>query len=275
MTALAKDWIGLREKANETRIATLRLHGSCPETRLASSLSCVEILCTLFYCGLIKHNPMNPYFEERDRFIISKGHGSISFYPILADLGFFAKEELGRISKVGSLLKAIPDTLIPGYETINGSVGQGLGTACGITMALRLKKSLSKVYVLCGDGELHEGSMWEGIMCAAHHRLDSLTLIVDQNKRCMLGWSDDYVNLSSLEERFKIFGWDVASADGHSMESVHDAICKLHTNGITKPKVVVAHTIKGKGVPRLEADPLCHIRTLSAQEIDKAIEDLS
>ena len=264
----------LAEKAAWVRRETLKLHAACPETRLAASLSCVEILCTLFYGSVVRHNPKEPAWEGRDRFIISKGHGSISFYPVLADLGYFPRYELDRIGRRGGLLKVIPDTLIPGYESINGSVGQGLGTACGMALGLRSKDSDSRVFVLCGEGEFHEGALWEAIMFAGHHRLSNLILVLDQNQRCMLGWSEDFVRLNPIDEKFRAFGWDVQSVDGHDVRALHAALVGAKTTTTPRPRAVVANTIKGKGVPRLETDPLCHVRSLTPAEIAALLKEL-
>lgn len=264
----------LESKAKWVRCETLKLHRRLPETRLASSLSCVEILCSLFYGGVIKFYPEDPYSDERDRFVISKGHGSISFYPILSDLGYFDKAELALIGKKDSLLKAIPDSLIPGYETMNGSVGHGLGVACGMALALKRKKAKRNVFVLSGDGELFEGSVWEAIMFAPQHKLNNLILIIDNNERCMLGYCRDIIKLEPLEDKFRVFGWTVETVDGHDVSSLHAALTHLTERHTESPKVLIANTVKGKGVKQLEEDPLCHIRSFKPDMIDKFLTEL-
>lgn len=262
----------LAAKARWVWEETLRLHARLPETRLASSLSCVEILCSLFYGGLLRFRPGDPRWAGRDRFIISKGHGSISFYPILADLGFIAPAELEKIGQQTSVLKAIPDTLIPGYETINGSVGQGLSTACGIALALRQQGRPQRVFVLCGDGELHEGSNWEAIMFAAQHGLTNLCLIIDDNQRCMLGPTAEAVDLASLPDKMAAFHWEVATVAGHDLSALPRALDALLQSPAAAPRVLIARTIKGHGIPALENDPLCHIRTLAPAAIQALLE---
>ncbi|MEK7144022.1 MAG: transketolase [Patescibacteria group bacterium] len=264
----------LKEKALWARKETLNIHRLAPETRLASSLSDVEIFVVLYYGGILKFDPKNPSWEERDRFIISKGHGAISLYPILADLGFFDKSELAKVGQAGSFLGGIPDTMIPGFETINGALGHGLGVACGTAIALKIKKSDSKVFVLMGDGELFEGAVWEAIMFAGHHKLNNLILIIDNNKISMLDYCRNIVDLSPLEEKFKIFGWETGVIDGHNMESVYNSLKNLKEKKSDKPEVLIADTIKGKGVPQLENDVLCHIKSLKEEEITKAIGEL-
>lgn len=269
------DLPALQAKALWVRQETLLLHGRAPETRVASSLSAVELFVALHYAGIMAFDPANPLWAGRDRLIISKGHGSICYYPILADLGYFAMDELERICLPGSFLGGIPDTIIPGYETINGSLGHGLGVACGMALALKQAKSVATIYVMVGDGELNEGSVWEGVMFAAQHQLDNIVLIVDQNKTCMLDRSVRVINLEPLEPRFSSFAWETHRIDGHNLAEVSTTlnICKTSRTGV--PKVIIADTVKGKGVPILEADPLSHIKSLNPQELQTALEGLS
>ncbi len=259
---------GLQEKCRWVRSETLKIHKVAPGIRVASALSCVEILVALHYGNILQFKPENPYDEERDRFIISKAHGTVSYYPILADLGYFPKDQLSKVGKSGSILGDIPDNSIPGYETINGSLGHGLGVACGLALALKAKGSERSVYVLLGDGELYEGSVWEAIMFASQHRLDNLVLIIDNNKICMLDYCSKIINLEPIEDKFNCFGWEHLPVDGHDIEQVCAVLSKASRLHSGKPKVVIANTIKGKGVPRLEGDSLCHIRALKPEEID-------
>lgn len=264
----------LKDKALWVRKETLNIHRIAQETRLASSLSAVEIFVALFYGGIINFDPKNPRWEGRDRFIISKGHGSISFYPILADLGYFDIQELKRVCKDGSFLGGIPDPIIPGYETVNGSLGHGLGVACGIALALKIKSKTEKVFVLLGDGEMYEGSVWEGIMFAGEHELDNLILIIDSNKACMLDYCKNIINIEPLDEKLKTFRWAVDTIDGHDIAKVYASLIKLKEDNGGKPKVLIANTVKGKRVPLLETDPLSHIKNIKPEDIDAVIEGL-
>ena len=263
-----------QQRANWVRIETIKIHKVAVETRLASSLSAVEIFTVLYYGKLIKFDPKNINSEKRDRFIISKGHGAISFYPILADCGYFHKEELLKVCKEGSFLGGIPDCIIPGFETINGSLGHGLGVGCGMALALKRKKRKEKVFVLMGDGELYEGSVWEAVMFAGEHKLDNLILIIDNNKVCMLDYCRKILDLTPLNDKFKVFKWNVKEVDGHNVRQLYNSlkIFKKSANG--RPKVLIADTIKGKGVPRLESDSLSHIKNLCPEEADLLIADL-
>jgi len=261
----------LKEKAQWVRRETLKLHKRAPETRLASSLSDVEIFVVLYYGGILSFSPQDIWSQERDRFIISKGHGAICLYPILADLHFFDKRELDRIGGQDSLLGVIPDPNVPGIETINGSLGHGLGVACGIALALKTKGADRKVFVLSGDGELNSGAVWEAIMFASYHKLKNLILIVDNNKISMLDYQTCILGLEPLEEKFAAFGWKTETVDGHNMEQLYTELNNLKGDDSTQPKVLIADTRKGKGVPELENDPLCHVRTVKAERIDELL----
>jgi transketolase len=260
----------LEAKARWVWRETLRVHRRAPETRIASSLSCVEIFVTLYYGGLLRQDPSRPLWPGRDRCIISKGHGSLCMYPILADLGFFPQAELERAGQEGSFLGSIPDPLIPGYETINGSLGHGLGVAAGMALALERRGLPQRVFVVVGDGELHEGSNWEAIMFAAHHRLGNLTLIVDDNRTSMLGHTATILDHGPLQERFASFGWQPHGVDGHAVDRLWTVLttCRDAATVPGPPQVVIARTLKGRGVPGLENAPLSHVMSLTPEVID-------
>jgi len=264
----------LKKKALWVRKETLEIYRITSDIRLASSLSPVEIFVALYYGKILKYNPKNTRWEGRDRFIISKPHGAVSLYPILADLGFFDKKELKRVCQNGSLLGGIPDFTIPGFETINGALGHGLGVACGIALGLKKKNSDSKVFVLSGDGELNEGAVWEAIMFAGHHRLDNLILIIDNNKISMLDFCKNIIDLAPLQDKFQAFKWKVKIVDGHNIKKLYKSLKELKEEKSNYPKVLLANTIKGRGVPQLENDALCHIKTLNEDEIINAIKKL-
>lgn len=267
----AKGFGFLKTKADWVRKETLKVHASAQETRIASSLSCVEIFTVLYYGGLMHFRPKDPSWAGRDRLIISKGHGAISLYPILADLGFFEMEELGRVCREGTFLGGIPDPVVPGFETVNGSLGHGLGVGAGMALALKRKGMGSRVYVLAGDGELNEGSVWEAMMFAGHHRLDNLILIIDANRAGMLDFSSKVLDIEPLEAKLNAFGWDAASSDGHDVRQTFNALASASLSRMDRPSAVIARTVKGKGVPRLESDPLSHIRNLSHDEVTEII----
>ena len=260
----------MQNKAQALRKEALKLHKLSPETRIASTLSAIEIFVVLYYGRVLSYSE-NPTWKDRDRLIISKGHGSFCIYPILADIGYFDKKELQRIGSENSFLGAIPDSLIPGYETTNGSLGHGLGVGCGIALALKRKKYSQKVFVVAGDGELNEGSMWEAIMFASYHKLDNLILIVDNNKISMLGHQKDIIVNTPFTDRFKSFDWETNKVDGHNVEDLFNALVAAKKNS-GKPQVVIAETVKGKGVAVLENKSLCHVMSLAPSEIDEILE---
>ena len=265
----------LKEKAKFIRCETLKIHKNAPETRVASSLSPVEIFVSLYYGDILSFNPKDPRDESRDRFIISKGHGSISMYPLLADLGFFDKAELSNVCREGTFLGGIPDPIIPGYETVNGSLGHGLGVGCGMAVAMKRKEKEQSVVILTGDGELNEGSNWEAIMFAPQHNLDNLTLIVDYNRVSMLDFSKNIINLNSLNDKFKAFNWKVYEVkDGHDVKEVSVTLKEAISNREKIPKVIIVNTIKGKGIPFLETHSLSHILSIKPDDIDSLIEEI-
>ena len=269
---MINSFMDLRAKAGWVWRETLAIHRRAPETRLASSLSSIEIFVALYYGGVLRFNPTNPRDESRDRCIISKGHGSICMYPILADLGYFPMEELQHVCKSGSFLGGIPDPVIPGYETVNGSLGHGLGVATGMALGLKRKSSKQSVFVVAGDGELHEGANWEAIMFASHHRLDNLHLIVDNNNISMLGYTNDIVSHGDLGARLSSFGWDCLEVQGHDVFAVQAALQQQKTTLDGRPKVLIAKTLKGHGVPGLENASLSHIINPKPELIDSLLE---
>ncbi len=262
----------LQKKAQWVYRETLEIHRRAPEVRIASSLSVVEIFTALYYGNLLKINPADPFWLERDRCIISKGHGSICMYPILADLGFFAMDELTRVCQAGSFLGCIPDPKIPGYETINGSLGHGLGVGAGIALALKRRKASESVFVITGDGELQEGSNWEAFMFASHHRLDNLNVIVDNNRISMLGFTEDAISHGSLSGRLQAFGCEVFEVDGHDVMAVHAALSHMKASANQKPKVLIANTLKGRGIPSLENEALSHVMGIKPEILEKLLE---
>lgn len=264
--------IDLRAKAQWVWRETLAIHRRAPETRLASSLSSVELFVALYYGGVLRFNAQNPRDDGRDRCIISKGHGSICMYPILADLGFYAADELMHVCEEGSFLGGIPDPVIPGYETVNGSLGHGLGVATGSALGLKRRGRDRSVFVVCGDGELHEGACWEAIMFAAQHKLDNLNLIVDDNSISMLGYTRDIVDHVDLAGRLSAFGWDCEKVDGHDVVAVQEVLLAMKGRSAGKPKALIARTLKGRGVPGLENAPLAHIMNPKPELIDTLLE---
>lgn len=269
---MKKIYRNLKKKTGFVRKETLKIHGRVPEVRIASCLSPIEIFVALYYGKILNFNPDNPLWEKRDRFIVSKGHGSVPLYVIFADLGFFSRSKLNDVGRKGTNFNSIPDCSVKGIEAVNGSLGHGLGIGCGMALALKRKKNSSKVIILLGDGELFEGSVWEAIMFASHHKLDNLMAIIDNNKLSMLDYTKNIIDLNPLRKKWKDFGWLAEEIDGHNIEQVHEVLVKLKNDETCKPKVLIAHTIKGKGVPKLENNPLSHVMSLTQKEIDEILK---
>jgi len=261
----------LGQKARWVRRETLKLHKLARESRIASCLSDIEIFTVLYYGKILRYDPKNLLWPDRDRFVVSKGHGAVSIYPILADLGFFDKEQLAKIGTAESFLGVIPDTSVPGFETINGSLGHGLGVACGMALALKKRKADNRVFVVCGDGELNEGAVWEAVMFAGYHGLGNLILIIDNNKISMLGFQKDILGLDPVEGKFEAFGWSARRANGHDVQQLYNALLDLKNDRSRRPKVLVADTVKGNGVKDLENQPLSHVMSLSTEQIDAIV----
>ena len=211
---------------------------------IGSSMSLVEILRVL-YDDILRHNPKKKNSENRDRFILSKGHGCLALYAILSDKGYFSKNKLKSFCKSSSILGGHPDKNIPGVETTTGSLGHGLSIGIGIALSLKIKRNKSKVYVVVGDGEMNEGSIWEGLMSASKHKLDNLVVIVDHNNLQTYGSPKDVAGLSNIKQKMESFGFKVKEVNGHSIKEIKKA---LKYNNNKKPLGVICKTVKGKGI---------------------------
>jgi len=241
---------------------------------LPSCLSMVEVLISLYYGGVANVVAGEPRHAKRDRILISKGHAAMAQYPILADYGFFPKAELERFSEPGGLLGIYADFRVPGIEGISGSLGHGIGMGAGICLAARADGQDHRSFVVVGDGECYEGSIWESAMFAAHHRLENLVVVVDRNQLCILGRTEELLSLGSLEDKWRSFGWDVASVDGHSYKALLGAFDRVgHTDG--KPYVIISNSVKGKGISFMEGNAEWHNKIPNEQQIARAREDLS
>ena len=239
------------------------------------SLSAVEILATL-YGSVMRHDPADPRLPDRDRFVLSKGHAAPVLYAALAETGYFPREELLTLRKLGSRLQGHPDMRkLPGIEVSTGSLGQGLALANGMALALRLDGTVEPtVFCLLGDGELQEGSVWEAAMASAHHGLDNLVAIVDLNGLQIDGPTCEVMDLGNVPEKFAAFGWTVITCDGHSVVDLEDALthAKEDTGG---PVVIVARTMKGRGVSFMENLCEWHGKAPNADEAACALAELA
>jgi len=237
------------------------------------SLSAVEIVTALYF-SLLRHNPKDLRWPDRDRFILSKGHAAPVLYAALAECGYFPMEELATLRQLDSCLQGHCDyTATPGVEMSAGSLGQGLSFAVGIALAGRLNSQEYKVYVLLGDGECDEGQVWEAAMAAAHFKLNNLVAIVDNNGLQIDGWNRDIMNLDPFDKKWQAFGWHVIEVDGHDLTQLIDAFNQVKLiKG--QPTVIIAHTIKGKGVSFMENNVSFHGKAPTAAEVEIALKEL-
>jgi transketolase len=238
------------------------------------SLSATELTVTLFF-DTMNHDPANPKWPERDRFVLGKGHACPVLYAVMAECGYTPVEELKNLRKLGSIYQGHPDVrFIPALEASTGSLGQGLSIGLGMACAAKLNGSPSRTYVILGDGEIQEGQVWEGAMFAAHHKVDNLVLIVDYNKIQLDGFVKDIMPLDPLAEKWRSFGWHAIELDGHDIPAIQAALAEAAaTKG--KPTVLIAHTVKGKGVSFMENNPKFHGSAPSADELKIALEELA
>ncbi len=264
----------LEEKAKEIRLTVLDMCSQAGTGHVTSSFSCVEILVTLFYGGILKFDPTNPGWEDRDRFILSKGQASAILYPILADLGYFPKERLKRFCREDGSFGVHLQHDVPGAEITSGSLGHGLGIASGIALAGKMDRKLFMVFTLLGDGECYEGSVWEAAMFAAHNRLNNLVAIIDRNSLCVTNFTENMLELEPLDEKWRSFGWNVRTVNGHSFPQLLEALGDVRCRYSSRPTVIIARTVKGKGVSFMENVPLWHGAAPGGEEARKAREEL-
>lgn len=240
---------------------------------IPSSYSCAEIVTQLYYGGVVRYTHARPDDPSRDRVIVSKGHAAMVLYPILADIGYFDRAELARFTRPGGLLGMYADVRIPGIEGISGSLGHGLGMGAGFALAARQDGHDHRTFVILGDGECYEGSIWESALFAAHHKLDNLIAVVDRNALCILGRTEELVALGDLAAKWRSFGWETVACDGHSFDELAAAFDRVgRTDG--KPLCIVANTVKGKGISFMEGRPEWHNKMPSAQQMEQARAEL-
>jgi transketolase len=263
----------LKRKAVEIRMDLLTMIYEAGTGHTGGSLSNTDILTALYY-KVMNIDPQNPNWEERDRYVQSKGHAVESYWAILADKGFFSKEELKTFSQFNTRLIGHPNNKVPGVEMNTGALGHGLPIAVGMALAAKMDKKSYKVYTLMGDGEQAEGSVWEGAMAASQYKLDNLVAIIDRNKLQITGSTEDVMSIEPLDEKWKAFGWEVVEVDGNDIEQVVDVLTNI-PKATGKPTIIIAHTIKGKGISFAENVTKWHHHVPSEEEYKLAMEELS
>jgi transketolase len=268
------NFASLEEKARQIRIDILNAIYSAGKGHIGGAYSIVEILVSLYHGKVLKYNSSNPKWELRDRFILSKGHAGIALYAILADLNYFPKEELKFLNQ-GRLLGEHPDPRIPGVEVVSGSLGHGLSIGSGMALADKMDKNSRKTFVLMGDGECYEGSVWEAAMFAAHHKLHSLCGIVDRNGLITHGSTESINRLEPFKDKWQAFGWEVFEVDAHDLKALQELWRVISTKESGAPSMVIANSVKGKGVSFMEDNFNWHHGGIDDENFAKAMTELS
>lgn len=268
-----RETLDLQEKVKEIRGTILKTICKGGGGHIPASLSVVEILAVLYY-QILQVDPAQPKDPHRDRFILSKGHAVVALYAILADKGFFDKSHLDTFGQRGTILGGHPDMhLVPGIEASTGALGHGFPFGVGMALAAKLDKEKYRIFILLGDGECQEGSIWEAALFAPQHKLDNVVAIIDYNKYQALDRLDKIVSLEPLIDKWKAFGWEVREVDGHDITKLND-VFKSIPFVLGKPNLIIAHTIKGKGVSFMEDVPIWHYRLPNAKELKIACDEL-
>lgn len=258
-------------KAKELRAEILKMLYACQSGHPGGSLSCVEMLMALYY-GTMKIDPKNPKMEDRDRFVLSKGHACPTLYAILADLGYFPKEDLKRLRQIDSHLQGHPDcNKTPGVDINTGSLGQGISIAIGLALAAKKAEADYNIYTVIGDGECQEGLVWEAAMSAAHYKLDNLVVMLDYNGLQIDGSNEDVMSLGDITNKFKAFGFECFEVDGHDIDRIKEV---LDTKVYNKPKFICCNTVKGKGISFMENQSGWHGRPMTEEEFKLAMKEL-
>jgi len=269
----------LEKKAKHIRHLIIQMLAKAGSGHPGGSLSATDLLTCLYFGHfpsgdpIFRYDPKNPSWPDRDRFHLSKGHCCPLWYALLAEAGYFPLKELDTLRRLGSILQGHPDRRTPGVEVASGSLGQGLSVALGMSLAAKIDKKNYRVYVLMGDGEIQEGNIWEAAMACAHYRCDNITAILDYNRYQIDGRVDEIMNLEPIVEKWKAFGWYVLEIDGHNLYQILDAYYAA-VQIKEKPQIIIAHTIKGKGVSFMENIVDFHGRVPTKEEAERALKEL-
>jgi transketolase len=260
--------------ANDLRCLVIRMIHQAGSGHPGGALSAADIVATLYF-SVFRFDPTRPDWPDRDRFVLSKGHACPVVYAALARRGFFPVEELWTLRKLGSRLQGHPDMRkTPGIDATTGSLGQGISVACGLALAAKIDAGGYRVYTMVGCGESQEGQVWEAAMSAAHYKLDNLTAIVDYNRLQLDGTLAEIMEIEPLAEKWGAFGWRVLEIDGHSFAEILDALSTAQKTK-DRPTVIIAHTVKGKGVSFMENQVKWHAGGISDEQLEQGLADLS
>lgn len=270
--AMAVEVQRIQKIAWDLRADVVQMIGVGKAGHLGGSCSLAEIVAALYFAKM-KFDPKAISDPNRDRFLLSKGHSVLIQYAALVELGVIPREEIKKVKTIAGKLQGHPDMVTPGMEAVTGSLGQGLSIGTGMALALRLDKRPSRVYVVMGDGELAEGQLWEAAMAAARYRVDNLTAILDRNRIQATGPTKEIFDIPEVEAKFRAFGWNVISVDGHDVSAVLEALDKAAA-ATGAPTLIVAETIKGKGVSFAENTAAFHNGIMTQEQYDKALVEI-
>lgn len=263
----------LETKANLIRRHVIKMTFTAQSGHPGGSLSYTDVITALFF-KVMNHRPNDPQWEDRDKFVLSKGHAAPAYYAALAESGYFPVEDLLSIRKLGSHLQGHPCRVkTPGVEMSTGSLGQGLSVANGMALAAKLDRKQTRIFCLMGDGELQEGQNWEAAMLASHYKIDNLTAFIDRNKMQIDGPTEQVMSLEPLADKWKAFGWNVLEINGHDMRQILEA-CEKAKQTTGKPSVIIANTTKGKGVSFMEGAVAFHGKAPNQDEYRIALKEL-
>jgi len=264
---------GIAEKVYTAKRKVLDMCIAAGKGHVTSAYSCAEIVGTLYY-AILRIDPQNPAWENRDRFVMSKNHGSVMTYPILADLGFFDTAELDTFMTDGTRLGGHSKLCLPGVDFAGGSLGIGLGVAVGMAYAAKMDGKDWLTYCVVGDAECYEGSIWEAAMLAGHHELGNLISILDRNRLGVTGFTEEQLRLEPLADKWSAFGWDVKKVNGHSIEELLAVLSGVHGQKRHKPLMIIADTTKGYGIDFMSNEPLYHGEPPKAKDAERAYAQL-
>jgi transketolase len=256
--------------AQTIRAHALRMIAKAKASHVGTCMSMADLLAVL-YGSVLRIDPKEPHWPDRDRLVVSKGHGAAILYAVLAESGFFPVTDLATYSQDGSPLTGHVSHHVPGVELSTGSLGHGLPVSCGLALAAQRDRATYRTYVIVSDGELDEGSNWEAILFAGHHKLDSLTALIDYNKIQSFGSVKEVLDLEPLADKWRSFGWSLIEIDGHDHAAIQAA---LQADPMGRPKAILAHTIKGKGVAYMEGELAWHYKSPDAKQLTEALAGL-
>jgi transketolase len=264
----------LKQKAFDVRKLTLDMCIKAGTGHVTSCMSCIDLLVSLYHGGIIRHDPAKPDSSDRDRLFLSKGQASPALYTLLADMAYFDISELDLFAQKGGKFGVHLQKSVPGVEITCGSLGHGFGIAAGVALGAKINRELFMTFAILGDGECYEGSIWETAMFASHNKLNNLVALVDRNALCVTDFTENIVAIEPMEDKWRSFGWEVKRIDGHCFEEILNSLEDVRSRRYGKPLVIIADTVKGKGIDFMSNVPLWHGVAPENEEAEIAVAQL-